>query len=140
MFYRLRWGVEVFYRGFKRTLDQHTLRSRSPRQARDELHWALTAMLLLGLMGVEALSSCRIGPSRLSTAAALRMVRQSMQPYRRWRHRSDLRIVLSRAVKDSYHRRRAKTARNWPHKKNDPPPELFWLPYEKTNLEQELSE
>lgn len=120
--YRLRWGVEVFYRSFKRTLDQHTLRSRHPRQARDELHWAMTAMLLLGLMSVEALSRQRISPSRLSPASALRMVRHSMHPDQPWRHRGDLRVVLNRAVTDVYSRRRPKTARNWPHKKNDPPP------------------
>jgi len=54
-FYKMRWGVEVFYRSFKQTLDQRKLRSGSPNPARAELHWSLTALLLLGLMGVDAL-------------------------------------------------------------------------------------
>lgn len=120
--YRRRWGVEVFYRGFKRTLDQHKMRSDSPRQAREELHWAMTALLLLGLMGVEALSSRHIEPTRLSVASALRTVRRGMRTHQTWRYRGDIRILLGKAVKDSYHRRSSKTARDWPHKKNDPPP------------------
>jgi len=120
--YGLRWGVEVFYRSFKRTLDQHKMRSESPRQAREELHWAMTALLLLGLMGVAALSNRHIEPSRLSVASALRTVRRGMRTHQAWRYHGDIRILLGKAVKDSYQRRSRKNARDWPHKKNDPPP------------------
>lgn len=119
--YRMRWGVEVFYRGFKRTLDQHKLRSRSPHNAMDELHWAMTAYLLLGLMSVEGMIAAGIDPLKLSVAAALRTVRTAMESNCRWRRKGDLRMLLAKALKDQYRRKHPKSARNWPHKKNDPP-------------------
>ena len=121
-FYRMRWGVELFYRSFKQTLDQHKLRSRAPQQAEEELHWALTAMLLLGLMSVDALVSRGGDPLSLSVAGALRQVRLAMRTPGRWRHRGDLREVLAQAVKDSYKRRGPKKARDWPYKKKESPP------------------
>jgi len=119
--YRMRWGVEVFYRGFKRTLDQHKLRSRNPDNAMDELHWAMTAYLLLGLMSVEGMIAAGTDPLKLSVAAALRRVRTAMQSSSRWRYKGDLGVLLAKATKDQYHRMHPKTARDWPHKKNDPP-------------------
>jgi IS4 transposase len=35
--YRMRWGVETFFRGFKRTLQNHKLRSHNPENAVREL-------------------------------------------------------------------------------------------------------
>lgn len=119
--YQMRWGVEVFYRGFKRTLDQYKLRSRSPQNAVDELHWAMTAHLLLGLMSIEGMITAVRDPLELSIAAALRIVRTAMQSHSCWRRRGDLRQLLAMAAKDRYRRKNPKAARNWPHKKNDTP-------------------
>jgi hypothetical protein len=119
--YQMRWGVEVFYRGFKRTLDQHTLRSRSPHNAKYELHWAMTAYLLLGLMSAEGMIAAGTDPLELSVAAGLRTVRTAMQSRSGWRYKGDLRKLLATATKDKYYRMHPKTARDWPHKKNDPP-------------------
>lgn len=119
--YRMRWGVEVFYRGFKRTLDQHKLRSRSPGNAIDELHWAMTAYLLLGLMSIEGMIAAGTDPLGLSVAGALRIVRTAMQNRMGWHYKGDLRCLLAGAVKDGYRRKHPKHARHWPHKKNDPP-------------------
>lgn len=121
-FYQMRWGVELFYRSFKRTLDQHKLRSHAPQQAEEELHWALTAMLLLGLMSVDALASVQRDPCQLSVAEALRTVRHAMLTNDRWRYRGDLRKRLAQALKDDYQRRSSKKARDWPHKKKESPP------------------
>ena len=121
-FYQLRWGVEIFYRSFKQTLDQRKLRSRAPAQAYEELHWALTSLLLLGLMSVQALVQKDIAPLRLSVAGALRMVRRAMASSSSWRYRGDLRIRLVFALKDDYRRTGSKQARNWPHKKTESPP------------------
>lgn len=121
--YEMRWGVEVFYRAFKRTLDQHKLRSDAPEQAKWELHWAMMAFLLLGLMTVEGIIDRGRDPLSISVAAALRIVRQVMrEPQRCWRHRGDLRFLLGEAQKDEYVRTSSKKARNWPHKKNQSPP------------------
>lgn len=124
--YRMRWGVEVFYRGFKRTLDQHKLRSGAPRQARWELQWAMTAFLLLGLMTVEGIVERGCDPLSMSVAQALRVVRQAMhtQDSHRWRYRDDLRVLLAQVRKDEYLRSSSKKARDWPHKKREKPPGL----------------
>jgi hypothetical protein len=121
-FYRLRWGVEIFYRSFKQTLDQRKLRSRSPAQAYEELHWSLTALLLLGLMSVPSLVQKGIAPLRLSVAGALRMVRRAMFSYSFWRYRGDLRTRLVFALKDDYGRSGSKQSRDCPHKKSESPP------------------
>ena len=121
-FYKMRWGVEVFYRSFKQTLNHRKLRSRNPELAQEELHWSLTALLLLGLMGIDALINHRRDPLSLSVAGALRQVRRAMQTYRRWRFHGDIVVQLVNAVQDSYKRRSSKKARDWPHKKNESPP------------------
>ena len=121
-FYRLRWGVEIFYRSFKQTLDQRKLRIRAPGPAAEELHWSLTALLLLSLMSVQALVQKNIDPLRLSVAGALRTIRHAMTCHRCWRYRGDLRVRLIHALKDDYRRNSSKQARNWPHKKNESPP------------------
>ena len=61
-FYRMRWGHEVFYRSFKRTLEQHKMRSGSPQEARRELDWAMLAYLIVGLWSVEALIGAKRDP------------------------------------------------------------------------------
>jgi len=37
--YRMRWGIEVMYRTFKRTLEHHKLRSDTAERAMIELDW-----------------------------------------------------------------------------------------------------
>jgi hypothetical protein len=121
--YSMRWGVEVFYRSFKQTLRQRKLRSRSPRQARWELHWAMTALLLLGLMSVAAIVERGRDPLSWSVATALRAVRQVLHKKTRDRWgRAGLRARLAEAVKDDYQRRAPKKAHDWPHKKREQPP------------------
>jgi len=121
-FYQMRWGVEVFFRSFKQTLQQRKMRSQAPEAAMLELHWALVALLLLGLMSVESLVAEGHDPLQLSVATALRVVRQSMRTPRTWRCRGDLRMLLAQALKDGYRRRSSKKARDWPHKKRESPP------------------
>ncbi len=123
LFYRLRWGQEVFHRSFKQTLAQHTLRSTSPGEARRELDWALVAYLILGLWTVQAQIEAQRDPLTWSVAEALRVVRATLRPAG-GPCRGSLVHQLRRAVKDSYVRSRPKAARHWPRKKNDRPPGL----------------
>lgn len=120
--YRMRWGVEVFYRSFKQTLEQRKLRSRAPAPAGEELHWALTALLLLSLMSVQTLVQQGIDPLRLSVSDALRVVRRAMSSFSVWRYKGDLRVRLCKSLKDQYRRHGSKQARDWPHKKSESPP------------------
>jgi hypothetical protein len=119
--YRLRWGVELCFRNFKRTLDQHKMRSHSPEQAKQELFWAMVGYLLMGLMSVDLITAEGRDPRALSAAGALRTIREAMTETKSWRRKGDLRVLLKNAVQDTYVRTGSKKARNWPHKKNDPP-------------------
>lgn len=121
-FYKMRWGVEGFYRSFKQTLDQHKVRRGRPKLARAELHWALTALLLLGWMGVDALVQEKRPPQALSIAGALRTVRCSMRSKACWRFHGDIRVLLCKAVKDNYQRHSQKKSRDWPYKNTEKPP------------------
>jgi hypothetical protein len=122
--YRMRWGVELFYRGLKQTLEQRKLRSDSPNQARWELQMAMMATLLLGLMSVGGIIAEGKDPLSWSVAGALRTVRHAMRTPGRWRRRGDLRTLLLVAVQDAYVRTHPKRARDWPHKKREHPPGL----------------
>lgn len=120
--YRMRWGVEVFYRSYKQTLRQRKLRSKSPEAARWELHWGMTALLLLGLMSVAQIVGRGRDPLSLSVAGALRVVRQALRGPRYGRGRGNLEARLAQARKDEYARRSSKSAHDWPRKKNETPP------------------
>jgi hypothetical protein len=117
MLYRLRWGIEVFYRSLKQTLRHRKMRSCAPAQARRELAWALTALWILSLVTAQAIVARGGNPRGLSIALARRQVRQAMAG----RTRGDLTRHLAGASKDTYKRTRSKTARDWPHKKNENP-------------------
>jgi Transposase DDE domain len=121
--YEMRWGVEVFYRSLKQTLEKRRMLSRTPAAARSELTWALFGLWLLGLMTVAALVARGRDPLRWSAARARDRVRQSMRTAL-GRRKGDrgLSQDLARAVKDDYVRGGSKKARNWPHKKKEKPP------------------
>lgn len=120
-FYRWRWGIELWFRSIKQTLQRRKLRSDAPVQAALELRWAVLAMALLGLMGVKAQLERGGDPQRLSFAATLRAVRVMMRRPEQRCGRQRLARLLARAVKDTYRRSSTKRARGWPHKKKDPP-------------------
>lgn len=117
--YRMRWGIEMFHRAQKQTLQRRKMRSAAPRQAALELHWTLVGHLLLGLLSVSAIIKRGKDPLDWSVACALRVVRRTLTG-----PPGALRTLLSRlaaATRDTNERRGPKKARDWPHKKNDPP-------------------
>ena len=121
--YRLRWGVELFYRTLKRTLGYAKLRSKSGRRGKLELEWGLITATILALIGTHALRRRRIDPRRQSPAGMARVLRaallrgigQSPGPALAAMNRA-----LARAVKDSYRRKKSKRARHNPKTKNTP--------------------
>jgi len=119
--YRLRWGIEVMYRTFKRTLEHHKLRSDTPGRAKVELDWYMVGLWLLGLMALESRGPrCRL-QDRWSAAGALGCVRAAMRNACRPRRQGGLRGQLAKAVQDSYVRSRPKKARHYPRKKTESP-------------------
>ena len=49
-FYKMRWGVEVAFRGLKQTLDKCTLKCRNSDRLLAELDWAIRAMAVAELI------------------------------------------------------------------------------------------
>jgi len=121
--YEMRWGVEIFYRSLKQTLEKRKMLSHSPEAAKCELTWTMYGMWLLGLMSVSKIVARGRDPLRWSAAAARDRVRESLRSALTGR-RLDRALVhdLGSALKDTYIRRKKKKARNWPHKKKEKPP------------------
>lgn len=123
--YRKRWGVELFFRTLKRTLGYHKLQSKSGRRARIELEWAMIAMTVATLMGIDAAFHYEIDPGRLSPARLIRTLRVFLLrghvgiPSK---GRAALVQGLVSDLKDNYHRRRPKSSRCRPKTRNTPKP------------------
>lgn len=117
--YRMRWGIELFYRTLKRTLGYAKLRSRSGRRARIELEWGLLAAAISVMIGVGTLHQRRSDPRRLSPAALIRVLRRALLGERRV---PDLDRAIAQALRDRYVRHRPKLARHRPITKNTPYP------------------
>jgi hypothetical protein len=116
--YRQRWSIEVMYRSLKQTLGKRSLRAETPALAGCELDWAMVGLWLLGLMTLA-----QTGLSHgWSPAAALRVVRLALRNVHRRAGACRVGALLAQATQDEYVRRGPKAARDWPHKKNEPPP------------------
>jgi hypothetical protein len=117
MLYQKRWGVELLFRSMKQTLSRRKMLADSPRNAQLELDWTMAGLWMLGMLAVE--TSTQKAPAYEGFAQVLRIVRAAMGG------RGDGRSSLWRALKtirrDRYVRRHTKKARDWPHKKNEPP-------------------
>ena len=123
--YRLRWGVELFYRTLKRTLGYAKLRSRSGRRGKLELEWGLITATILALIGTHALRRRRVDPRRQSPAAVVRVLRGALLRGAGTKTAGALAALdraLARAVKDNYRRRGGKAARHNPITKITPYP------------------
>lgn len=122
--YGMRWGVEVFYRSLKQTLEHRMMRSRSPKQAQAELAWSVVGLQLMGLMSVQEIIADGNDPLGWSLAATRDLIRQAMRfgPSRALSDRS-WRRALAACVKDGYCRRGEKDSRQWPDRKHQQPPE-----------------
>jgi Transposase DDE domain len=125
--YELRWGVEVFYRSYKQTLDRRVVKSRTPQAALAEVAATMLGLWLLGMLTVKRLARRGIDPLRWSVAKARNAVRRTMRaplagPRSHCPRSNNLDHVLGLAWRDCYPRRCAKAARNYPRKKRERPP------------------
>jgi hypothetical protein len=120
--YGMRWGVEVFYRSLKQTLEHRTMRSRAPAQAQAELAWSLVGLLLMGLMSVREMIARGVDPLGWSVSATRDLIRQAMRGGGRELSRRGWRNRLAACRKDGYVRTSGKESRDWPDRKHDRPP------------------
>jgi len=117
MLYGKRWGVEMLFRALKQTLVRRKMLADSPQNARMELDWTMVGLWMLGMLTVE--TRAQQAPAHQGFAQALRIVRAAMSG--RGDGRSSLWRKLHQLRRDCYVRKHAKKARDWPHKKNEPP-------------------
>jgi hypothetical protein len=123
IFYEMRWGVEIFYRSCKQTMDRRRMLSRTPATCQAELHWVVLSIWLLGLMSVSAIIGRGSDPLCWSAALARNQVRKAMRAELRGRGNTiNVSACLASAVRDSYKRTGSKKAHDWPHKKKEKPP------------------
>jgi hypothetical protein len=147
-FYKLRWGIEVEFRGLKQTLDRAKLRCRNDVRLIAELHWSIMAMAIAELFALKVQLADRakqrtrsVDPTRRSLAKTIRAIRGCLRD----RHDipkagNDLLAKLAEAVTDRYQRKRSKRARyrpKNPDKKTLGEPKVRKLtPQEKIKLRQ----
>jgi hypothetical protein len=137
--YRRRWGVEVFLRGFKQTFGRDQLRSHAPHNVQLELDWSLLGLWSLELLAVHELVTCGQSPYALSTAGALRAIRQTLQATALGCD-LDLFSRLAALRHDGY-RRRQKAIRIWPRKRGADTikgPVIRYATFEQFQAAQEL--
>lgn len=122
--YKMRWGIEVEFRGLKQTLGRGTLRCRNHHRVLAELNWSIMAMAVAELFALKEQLRPPTGttsdgppgdPQKRSLANTIRALRRCLSrlsdtpgPGR------DLRSQLRQAVTDSYHRQSSKQARYRP--------------------------
>lgn len=121
--YRMRWGIEVFYRSFKQTLSHRRCLSRTPETCLAEAQWLMLGLWLMGLMSVRQQLPRGLDPLKWSVAKARDAIRRATRDVGRSRRgRPSLLAELTLAVQDAYTRHGPKTARNYPRKKRERPP------------------
>jgi Transposase DDE domain len=122
--YQRRWGIEVFFRTTKQTMQHHTMLSRTPETCFLEMTWAFLGVWLLELMTAREIAAAGKHPCRRSPAQARNCVRRAMSDRRPClRSRVGLCRALAHCLRDDYVRTRPKASRNYPRKKQHKPPD-----------------
>ena len=118
--YRLRWGVEVMWRGLKQTMGHHKMLSGAPDRAAAELDWAMAGLWMMQLLAVRRMVESGQMPKSYSPAETLRVLQKAMTGVRE--KRCSLRTELGNAVQDTYVRRGPKAARQQLRRRPQRPP------------------
>lgn len=123
-YYKMRWGIEVEFRGLKQTIDKHTLRSRTSDRLLVELDWSIRGMAYAELLAIrEQLASTKTtgnpdtdyDPRDRSLANTMRALRASMRNLNEaCSPENDLFHELSQARVQRYRNRTDKKARYRP--------------------------
>jgi hypothetical protein len=124
-FYKMRWGIEVEFRGLKQTLDRTKLRCRNGQRLLAELNWSIMAMVVAELFALKeqlaptasksAVKNLPPDPKKRSLANTMRALRHCITHLKDIPELGkDLRTQLRCAVTDSYVRKSSKRARYRP--------------------------
>jgi hypothetical protein len=124
-FYKMRWGIEVEFRGLKQTLDRAKLRSRNDQRLLVELDWSIMAMAVAELFALKEQLAKKTpatdrhrppsDPAKRSLAQTIRALRQCLRNLNDTPEPgSNLPTLLAAAITDNYRRKAAKRARYRP--------------------------
>jgi hypothetical protein len=122
--YKLRWGIEVEFRGLKQTLDRAKLRCRNDQRLLAELNWSIMAMAVAELFALKeqlmkrsqaSRNDGKPNPAKRSLANATRAIRYCIRHVNEIPELGkDLQTMLRQSVTDSYQRKGPKRARYRP--------------------------
>lgn len=124
-FYKMRWGIEVEFRGLKQTLDKRNLRCRTSDRVYVELDWSIRAMAMAELLALrEQIPDCeknrtgdksKYDTKHRSLANTMRALRACMRNLTRYAEAgTDLLSKLAHALVQKYNNRTDKKARYRP--------------------------
>lgn len=128
-YYKMRWGIEVQFRGLKQTLDNHKLRCRTSQRALVELDWSIRAMAVAELLALreqvaasQRQKQSKYTPQDRSLAETVRALRYCMRnPSSRPQIDRTLRHALQAAVVERYTPRADKRSRYRPRNPDKKP-------------------
>jgi len=121
--YKMRWGIEVEFRGLKQTLDKHTLRCRNSNRLLSELDWSIRAMAVAELIALREQIRAdeaddpggTYDPRDRSLAETMRALRKCMRQLHKYStHEDGLLHVLSQALVQRYENQTDKRSRYRP--------------------------
>ena len=121
-FYKMRWGIEVEFRGLKQTLAKRSLRCRNADRLMVELNWSLYGMAVAELLALreqvaaaEEKKDTEYNPQRRSLAETMRALRKYMRTPSKYTSETEgLCHELSKAIVQRYTNRTDKRARYRP--------------------------
>jgi hypothetical protein len=132
-FYKMRWGVEVEFRGLKQTLDRAKLCCRNAERVLAELNWSILAMAVAELLALKeqvaaraqkkaSKTAPRYDPKKRSLANTMRALRGCLKNLHAMPEAgNDLASLLTEAVTDDYQRQSSKKARYRPQNPDKKP-------------------
>lgn len=124
-YYKMRWGVEVEFRGLKQTLDKRALRCRNSDRVYVELDWSIRAMAIAELIALREqipaeeesppASEADYDTKHRSLARTMRALRKCMRNLHKYADPTDdLLSQLSQALVQKYNNGTDKKARHRP--------------------------
>ena len=117
--YQQRWGVEVFFHDFKRTLNKHKLQSRRPDHVATELHWSIVGLTLLMLHAKKHQKPVREPSSRPSVSSCLKIFHRAVRTW--YKTFAEIAAQFRVAFTDTYHRKHKQRRRPARKRKKKPP-------------------